>query len=167
MLSGFSPRERKEIFLAIFGNQSGHIGNTCIAAGINRRTYHQWIADDQEFADKCFDVQEALLDTAESKLHENINGNQIQAITFFLKTKGKSRGYVERQEISGPGGKPLEILNSITINLAVLTTTELEHLQSISKKLIEAEGVDDGSPDKEPAKLIPFGNPAELAIRSG
>ena len=36
---------------------------------------------------------------AESKLMENINGNDNTSIIFFLKTKGKKRGYVEKQEV--------------------------------------------------------------------
>jgi hypothetical protein len=42
---------------------------------------------------------EGLLDLAESKLIENINKNDDTAIIFYLKTKGKNRGYIERQEI--------------------------------------------------------------------
>lgn len=40
-------------------------------------------------------------DTAELKLMQAIDDGQPWAIAFYLKTKGKHRGYVERQEISG------------------------------------------------------------------
>jgi hypothetical protein len=40
-----------------------------------------------------------LLDLAEEKLMINIDEAKEASIFFFLKTKGKDRGYVERQEI--------------------------------------------------------------------
>ena len=42
---------------------------------------------------------ESVIDLAESKLIENIQANDNTAILFYLKTKGKKRGYVERSEI--------------------------------------------------------------------
>ena len=35
----------------------------------------------------------------ESKLYENVKKGDVTSIIFLLKTLGKSRGYVERQEI--------------------------------------------------------------------
>lgn len=42
---------------------------------------------------------ESVLDIAESKLIENIQDNDNTAIIFYLKTKGKNRGYIERTQI--------------------------------------------------------------------
>jgi hypothetical protein len=41
---------------------------------------------------------EIMTDLAESKLMENIKNNDTTSIIFRLKTKGKNRGYIERQE---------------------------------------------------------------------
>lgn len=43
---------------------------------------------------------ESVLDLAESKLIENIQDNDNTAIIFYLKTKGKARGYTEKVEVS-------------------------------------------------------------------
>lgn len=56
-----------------------------------------------------YEAQESVLDLAESKLIQNIQKNDNTAIIFFLKTKGKHRGYVERQEVTGANGQPLEV----------------------------------------------------------
>lgn len=52
---------------------------------------------------------ESVLDIAESKLIENIKDNDNTAIIFYLKTKGKNRGYVERTEVTGKDGNELMI----------------------------------------------------------
>ena len=90
---------KKETFLKALKNNLGHISKSCIAANIHRRTYYSWIDKDNKFKDDCNDVSEGLVDLVESKLLENINNNDNTCIIFFLKTKGKSRGYIEKQEI--------------------------------------------------------------------
>jgi hypothetical protein len=47
----------------------------------------------------CIDENlEFVLDVAESKLFHLVNAGDLGAICFLLKTRGKSRGYVERSE---------------------------------------------------------------------
>ena len=50
------------------------------------------------------EAKETMLDFAESKLYVNIKAGDNTAIIFFLKTQGKARGYIERQEIEHSGG---------------------------------------------------------------
>lgn len=58
------------------------------------------------------DVAEAqrgeLIDLAEDKLLQSIKKGEAWGITLCLKTLGKDRGYVERQEQTGADGKPLQ-----------------------------------------------------------
>lgn len=65
-----------------------------------------------------------VLDAAESKLYQAINNGEAWAICFFLKTRGKYRGYTERQEISGPDGNPIKY------EIHSLTDAELERIAS-------------------------------------
>jgi hypothetical protein len=53
------------------------------------------------------DIQEVAVDFAESHLHKLIKDGNPAATIFYLKTKGKGRGYVERQEIAVAEKKPL------------------------------------------------------------
>ena len=50
-----------------------------------------------------------LIDLAEHKLRESIQKGEAWGITLCLKTIGKDRGYVERQELSGQDGAPLTL----------------------------------------------------------
>lgn len=51
---------------------------------------------------------ETALDMAESKLLKMIQESDGPMIRYFLSTKGKNRGFTERQEITGKDGGPVE-----------------------------------------------------------
>jgi hypothetical protein len=51
-----------------------------------------------------------MVDTAELKLWHSIQQGEAWGIAFCLKTLGKDRGYVERSEVTGPGGGPVQML---------------------------------------------------------
>tara|TARA_R110002020_G_scaffold384668_1_gene595667 strand:+ start:2526 stop:2897 length:372 start_codon:yes stop_codon:yes gene_type:complete len=91
--------DKKENFLEILELNSGNVSKSCKKANIGRQTYYQWREADQEFADACVDVKEGLLDFAESQLQGLIKENNVIATIFFLKCKGKKRGYTEKQEL--------------------------------------------------------------------
>ncbi len=76
--------------------------------GIARSTFYEWLKD-PEFKKSVDDIQNIALDFAESQLHKQIRDGNTSATIFYLKTKGKNRGYVERQELTGADGYPTEI----------------------------------------------------------
>lgn len=51
----------------------------------------------------------ADLDYAENKMWELIKNGNVAALLFYLKTKGKERGYAERRELTGSNGTPLQM----------------------------------------------------------
>ena len=57
--------------------------------------------DLKEFLDN---LRETELDLTEQKLRDAIMNGEPWAITLKLKTQGKARGYVERQEVTGANG---------------------------------------------------------------
>lgn len=88
----------KEQLLTSLEKTLGNISQSCRKAGIGRRKFYDLISEDQEFKDKCEELKEGVLDFAESKLKQEINDGNITAIIFFLKTKGKRRGYTENDK---------------------------------------------------------------------
>ena len=67
--------------------------------GIERTTHYKWMESDNDYKEKVQDLQDVVLDFAESALHKMIENHNPAATLFLLKTKGKKRGYIERQEI--------------------------------------------------------------------
>lgn len=72
--------------------------------GCHYTTIQQYIKKFPELKDIVLHIQESHLDSAEFALLKKINQGDLGAICFYLKCKGKQRGYVERQEITGKNG---------------------------------------------------------------
>lgn len=98
---------RKENFLLALEQSLGVITTAAKKANIARTLIYQWIKEDADFAVKVKAVEELALDFVESQLFKQIQDNNTAATIFYLKTKGKNRGYTERTEISGNDGEPL------------------------------------------------------------
>lgn len=84
----------------------GIVTVACKKAEIPRSTFYKWLNEDEDFAKEVKDIENIALDFAESQLHKQISENSTSATIFYLKTKGKKRGYIERQEITGADGVP-------------------------------------------------------------
>jgi len=54
-------------------------------------------------------ARERTLDMAELVLFDKAMAGEAWAVCFLLKTQGRSRGYIERQEVAGVKGEPIEI----------------------------------------------------------
>jgi len=97
----------KKALLEALTKSLGIVTTACKQADVGRTTYYQWLREDPEFKKAVADIKEVALDFAESQLHKQIQEGNTTATIFFLKTQGKSRGYVERQEIEMAEKKPL------------------------------------------------------------
>lgn len=82
----------------IYEKKGCNITATCTALGISRKTFYEWREKKKKLAEGLEAAEESILDFAESKLVEHINNDDVQALIFFLRTKGKKRGYVEKTE---------------------------------------------------------------------
>ena len=89
----------KKELLAALEKSLGIVTTACKACKVARSTFYDWYNNDLEFKASVDDVGEVSLDFAESKLLEQISAGNSTATIFYLKTKGKKRGYVERSEV--------------------------------------------------------------------
>lgn len=75
----------------------------CSKSGVSKTEAYRWRKEEPDFDKQCkqarYEGEEANLDKAENILHKKIFIDEDRTATiFYLKTKGKNRGYVERQE---------------------------------------------------------------------
>jgi|TARA_R100001463_G_scaffold13865_1_gene36947 predicted transcriptional regulator len=97
---------KKESVLKALEQSLGVVNMACKKADVPRSTFYKWMKEDDDFAQKVQDIDNIALDFVESQLHRQIADNSTAATIFYLKTKGKKRGYIERQEITGADGMP-------------------------------------------------------------
>jgi hypothetical protein len=90
-------------------------------------THYEWLKEDEAYRAAVDAINESAIDFAESQLMKLIKGASHEVVTqrgevveindgpnptatiFYLKTKGKKRGYVEKQEMDHSGG-PIQIV---------------------------------------------------------
>lgn len=90
--------------------------------GIHRSTHYDWLDSDPEYRKAVEALKDVALDFAESKLFKSIDSGSDTATIFFLKTQGKKRGYVERQELSHEFERP--IFKEIDLDVSEDNTTD-------------------------------------------
>lgn len=108
----------------------GIVTTACKSIGLPRSTYYTWLKEDIDFRFAVDEIQEVAIDFVESKLIEKIRGIQMlgksngngddededptytlppsdTAIIFYLKTKGRKRGYQERTLLGSDSENPI------------------------------------------------------------
>ena len=77
----------------------GIVTSACKSVGINRSTHYDWLKSDEDYKAEVESIEDIAIDFAESQLHKQIKDGNPTSTIFYLKTKAKKRGYIERQEI--------------------------------------------------------------------
>lgn len=110
----------------------GRVTPAAAKIDIARSTHYAWMKEDPEYKAAVDALGEKALDHVEDKLFELIDGAKYEVMTetgvielkdkpsataaiFYLKTKGKKRGYIERNELTGADGAGITITVSDSI----------------------------------------------------
>ena len=81
----------------------GVVSPACKKAKIGRTQYYNWLKEDEDFANAVKDIENISLDFVETQHYKQIKEGNVASIIFHLKTKGRKRGYQEKQEIEHTG----------------------------------------------------------------
>lgn len=91
---------KKAAMLEALEKSLGIVTSAAKSVGIRRETHYAWLNDDADYKAKVESLSDVALDFAESQLHKQIQNGEVSATIFYLKTKGKKRGYIESQRIA-------------------------------------------------------------------
>lgn len=83
---------------AIYRNK-GILAKAARELDVTRRTLYNYMERWPKVREAYEDASDETLDLAEQGLFDAIRAGSLSAIMFVLKTKGRSRGYVERTEM--------------------------------------------------------------------
>ena len=82
----------QEEFLSTLEKSMGVVSSVLKKMDISRSQYDSWMKN-LEFKNRVDIINEASLDFVENQLLKQIKDGDLAAIQFYLKTKGKKRGY--------------------------------------------------------------------------
>lgn len=100
---------RKKDVVEAIQQYRGNISAMARAFQVSRQAIYDYISNKPDLKQMIQDERESMLDDAESEIYKQIRKGNTTALIFFLKTQGKTRGYVERQEITGKDNEPFVI----------------------------------------------------------
>lgn len=101
-----STKARKAAMIQALTKCMGVVTAACKMVGIDRRIHYTWLKRDSKYSEAVESIADIALDFAEAKILENIKAGDVASIIFYLKTKGKHRGYTENKPPNEPAALP-------------------------------------------------------------
>jgi|GEM_PF-3564217 hypothetical protein len=83
----------KALMLTKLVKYMGIVSYAASEANISRKTHYNWLKTDAEYKEAVDFICEICVDFSESRLFKYLKEDDLRAIIFVLRTKGKKRGY--------------------------------------------------------------------------
>ena len=101
--------KNKERLLEALEKSLGLVTPACKEVGITRQTFYNWLRDDIDFKNKVDEIYDIQGDFVENQLFKKIKEGSERSILFYMKYKGKKRGYSDSIDITSDGKSITEI----------------------------------------------------------
>jgi len=121
-MSLHNPTHKKAMIEAL-EKSLGIVTTACKQVGIDRSTHYDWYKSDEDYRAAVDGISDIALDFAESQLHKQIQNGEVSSTIFYLKTKGKRRGYIEKTEQEHSGVTSIRIIRADRGDLDNITDT--------------------------------------------
>lgn len=136
-------QEQKKKFLDALRNGLGIITTACQATGVSRSNFYYWCKNDEEFKAAADEIMEVQLDFVENKFLHAIEAGDITAMIFYLKTKGKKRGYSEKaifQQKEKQKDDQKQLSDTISVTSAKVIERKVKSKKAYIVKLLKNQG---------------------------
>lgn len=112
-MSKQQPEIWKKLLLTALEKHMGLVSPACREVGISRERHYHYYKTDDEYKAAVDDINEVVLDMVEGQLFKNIKRGSERSILFYMKYKGKKRGYTDNLDLTTNG----ESLNNVKIEI--------------------------------------------------
>lgn len=106
---------KKRTMIAAMIANLGIVFQAARVARIHRDTHYDWMKKDPVYKKAIHAIENISIDFTESHLFRNIAAGDTTAQIWHLKTKGKKRGYIDRQVIGFDDGDDSEIDSTLDL----------------------------------------------------
>lgn len=107
------PEENKKNLIIALEKSLGVVTYACKDVGISRNQFYVYYRTDEDFKLAVDDISNITLDFVEHQLLKSIGEGNQASIAFYMKYKGKSRGYADNLDITSGGEKLTTVINII------------------------------------------------------
>jgi len=107
----YNPKLHKEKLIKALIKHLGIVSKACEEVGISRNQFYIYCRTDAAFKQEVDDINEITLDFVEDKLFQNIKEGDRSSIMFYIKYKGRKRGYVDSSDVNISGGLDINLKN--------------------------------------------------------
>lgn len=112
-MSKQQPKVWKELLLIALEKHMGLVTPACKEVGISKKTFYQYYKTDPVFKEDVDELNEVVIDMVEGQLFKNIKKGSERSILFYMKYKGRKRGYTDNLDVTTNG----ESLNNVKIEI--------------------------------------------------
>lgn len=109
----------------------GNYSTVARILGKSRRSVENFVLRNVDLRDLQEDLEEEFIDEIEFLYRDDARNGDTNARKFFLTTKGRNRGYVTRNEASGPDGKPIEVEMTNVFDISKMTLDEINTIEKL------------------------------------
>ena len=101
-------QDNKTLLLKSLQKSLGIVTEDCNKSGLSRTQHYKWYKEDEDYRKAVQEIDGMFIDFAETHLKEQIEKGSTPATIFYLKTRGKKRGYGDSLDLTS-GEEPFKI----------------------------------------------------------
>jgi len=105
---------KKQLLISLEKNM-GIVTPACKEVGISRDRFYTYYNEDEEFKKAVDDINNIQSDFVESQFFKKIKEGSERSILFYMRFKGKNKGYTDNLDITS-GGKTIDQIKIIYVD---------------------------------------------------
>lgn len=103
------PNKYKKKLLISLEKHFGIVTPACKEVGVSRDTFYRYYNEDEDFKKAVDEINDIQGDFVETQLFSKIKEGSERSILFYMKYKGRKRGYTDSLDITSDGKSITEI----------------------------------------------------------